>query len=526
MSLGSQNILGYGAWRVNTANKLVSRGKLLACILPNGMEIVNGVAGVGAGTFAFNELWRRGRVIRPGAIASQTPGSMTWTLPDRGFSLNGECTVCWSSSHGDTLGTFPLFRVGGGGNYISWMGDNTIRQEGANTTGAFSPSTISNPRAYGYVKRRDSTLFRGFADGVSRVSATSSGTQGGPTTLSLGRPGGSNNLLAVRYEYLMVFAAGFTDEEMLDFYLDPFQVVSFDEQKRYWGALLSAGAAALEGAATGVATATASLTTAIQAAGSAAGVASATGTLTTGIPLNVAATVQATATGALTAEIRFQGAALAVALATAALTTGIPLDGAAAAVVVATGALTTGDGLEGAAMVQALATADLTTAVQLASDAFAVALAQAGLTTGIPLQGAGQGATLASATLTTQVQLAGAGAGVVTAVADLTGGAGSAALEGAAQVVAAAAGALTTGIPIAGAGVGASVANGALTAEIRMSVAALVQAIAQGGLTTAIQFSGAATGQASAVGTLAGAILVIDPRFHAIAPRRTWAVAA
>jgi len=214
-----------------------------------------------------------------------------------------------------------------------------------------------------------------------------------------------------------------TPSEMFEIAQNPWQV--FEPRRRRFFSF-SGGAAELVGAGTGVATATASLTTAIQAAGGATGVANATGALTTEIPLNVAATVEATAAGALTAEIRFEGAALAVALATAALTTGIPLDGAAAAVAVATGALTTGDGLEGAAMVQALATADLSTAVQLASDAFAVALAQAGLTTGIPLQGGAAGTTLASATLTTQVQLAGAGAGVVTAVADLTGGSGSA----------------------------------------------------------------------------------------------------
>jgi len=288
------------------------------------------------------------------------------------------------------------------------------------------------------------------------------------------------------------------------------------------------GAAALAGAGTGTTTATAMLTTAIQAAGAASGVATATGALTTGIPLAVAAAVTATASGNLAAQIQFSAVALAIATGVAALSTGIPLQGDAIAAAVATGALTTGgSGLEGAAMAQALATGDLTTAVLLASDAFATAMAQAGLTTGIPLSAAAQGTATASATLTTSIQLAGQGAAVATAAADLTGGSGSAQLQGAAQVVASATGDLSTGIPLAGAAVASAIAAGTLTVQITLSGSALAQAIAQGGLTTAIQLSGAGTGVASAAGNLGpSGILVIDPRFHAIAPGRSWAVTA
>jgi hypothetical protein len=131
-----------------------------------------------------------------------------------------------------------------------------------------------------------------------------------------------------------------------------------------------ATAAALAGAAAGVATAAGAIDTQINLAGSADAVATAAGTLgDSTIALNGAAAGVATAAGDLTIEKPLTGAAGGVASATGGLSTGIVLDGDAAGQSTAAGDLSTGITLAGDAAGVASATGALDTQINLAGDA-------------------------------------------------------------------------------------------------------------------------------------------------------------
>jgi hypothetical protein len=106
-------------------------------------------------------------------------------------------------------------------------------------------------------------------------------------------------------------------------------------------------------------------------AGTASGIATGTGALSTAIPLAAAATATAITAGALTTAIPVAGAATAAGTTTAALTVPKPLAATVSAVVTGTGALSTAIPLAAAATAAATTTAALTTGGEaLATDTF------------------------------------------------------------------------------------------------------------------------------------------------------------
>jgi len=185
-------------------------------------------------------------------------------------------------------------------------------------------------------------------------------------------------------------------------YADRHQVMAVLPRFPY-AALAAAGPAAdtaLAGAATTVASASGSLSTAIRLAGSSTATATASGTLNTTIRLAGAAQAQASATGTLSTAIRLAGLAQAGVVGTGTLTTAIKLTGAASAVAAAVGALAGGGaGLSGAATAAASGAGTLITGIPLTGAAYARASAVGALTTGIALAGAAAASSTAAGML-------------------------------------------------------------------------------------------------------------------------------
>lgn len=257
-----------------------------------------------------------------------------------------------------------------------------------------------------------------------------------------------------------------------------------DWHRRFWATTPGGGAAALAGAATGQATATAALTTAIS--------------------LLAAAQAQATATGALTAQIQLAAAALAQAAAGAGLTTQIQLAGQAQGAGSAAAALATAIQLAASGNAQAAASGSLTAQIQLAGAALSVAAAGGTLDASSALAGAAMSVASASGALTAQIRLDGAALAAAVAAAGLTT---QIPLAGGAQAQSQAAGTLTVSIQLSGTAAGQSLGTATLTTQIPLTAAALAQAIASGSLTTQIPLFGNAAGQSFATGALmAGAV--------------------
>lgn len=267
---------------------------------------------------------------------------------------------------------------------------------------------------------------------------------------------------------------------------NPWQVIRRTPRRIYFG---GASAAALAGDATGSASATGALTTAIPIAGAALGIATASGALSTAIPLAGAAAAVVDAGGALTAQITLSGEALAQAIAVAALSTGITLTADAVAEAAASGSLDTIIALIASASAQASATGDLS--------------AGAG---GAELAGAATAAATVTGALSVEIRLSAAALAQALASGDL-----SSSIALAAEVLAQAG------------------AAGVLTSSIRLDAAALAQALVSGSLTTSIALSGAAAGLASASGELSGGSLVVlapDPRYSVRAEPRLYRATA
>ena len=255
------------------------------------------------------------------------------------------------------------------------------------------------------------------------------------------------------------------------------------EPERIWVpvSVAGSGAAALEGAATGAASAAGAITTSIQVAS--------------------AAVVSGSAAGSLSTAIQFAGAAQASGQATGALTTGIPLAGVVVSATLAAGDLTTQIRLDGAALAAALASGTLAGgAAQLAGGATVAAQAAGGLTTVIVLQGAAVGAALAAGDLTAPGSgLAGAATGGAVAAGALTT---QIPLAGGATVSVIAAGDVTTTVSLAGAAVGVVSATGDLVIALALDGAAVAAALAGASLSTAITMRGDAVAGAQAAGQL------------------------
>lgn len=249
----------------------------------------------------------------------------------------------------------------------------------------------------------------------------------------------------------------------------------------------SGGAAVLEGAASGAASASGALTTGIPIAGAALSVTTASGSLAVGIPLAGAAASMSAASGNLTAQITLAGSAIAQAVSSALLSSGITMTAAAVAQAAADGTLVTAIQLLGSAQAQAGASGSLT--------------APSG-----GLEGNAQAAASASASLSTQIRLSGSAIAQAAASGSLSGSA----------------------IDLAGAAVSTASASGELTVNIALTAQALASAIASGSLTAQIRLDADAAAQAQAGAQLAGGSALVIPaaRQHRIiaAGRRPAAI--
>src|SRR5450830_1263546 len=283
----------------------------------------------------------------------------------------------------------------------------------------------------------------------------------------------SGTLLAGRLRYKAWDAAA-----VKSFTNGPWQLFQAPDEDDF---VAVAGAAALAGAATGGATSTGSLTTAIKLAGAATAAARSTAALATSIALTGAAPASSTASGALVTAIKLAGQAAASASTSGALITGIPLAGNAAASAAASASLTTqGAGMAGQAVAASTATGALTTGIVLAGAAAATATGTAALTTTpAGLAGNAAASASASASMTTAIKLAGAGTTQANASASLGAGA---ALSGAASAGAVAIGSLTTGIRLQSAAGVSVLALGQLTTVVRLAGSAIAAASANGAL--------------------------------------------
>lgn len=240
--------------------------------------------------------------------------------------------------------------------------------------------------------------------------------------------------------------------------------------------------------------------------------------MTTGAALTGAATGGASATGALSTAIRLVGAAIAGASAAGSLSAPINLVGASATISAAgAGALTTTIRLDGAAVAAAIASGTLNTS-GLAGAAVAGAAGASVLTTQITLSGAAIAAALASGALTaTAANLAGGAVAGVSGAGVLSTGIP---LAGAATASVVGAGGLVTAIQLAGAASAAISAGGNLVVSVRFSGAALTAAVGSGALLTSVSLSGAAVAGAVAAGLLSDVALRASPRRTATAAAR------
>lgn len=297
-----------------------------------------------------------------------------------------------------------------------------------------------------------------------------------PAAQNVSRMSGASDvtgLLSIRY------ARQLNDSEVASLSNNPWQI--FQPLQRRIFVASAGGAAALAGNAAAQASATGSLTTAIPIAAAALSISTASAALSTAIPLSGAAASVASSNGSLTAQIRLGANALAQAIASAGLSSGIILTANAVA--------------------QAAAQGTLSTLINLIANAQGSASASASLTAGSGgLSADAQAQATASANLTVQIQLSAAALAQAAASASLTAGSGG--LSANALAVA--------------------TAQGDLTVPIALTAAALAQAFSSGSLVTQIQLVAHASGQVSASGQLQGAALVIDPRYLATLPSRSF----
>jgi hypothetical protein len=154
------------------------------------------------------------------------------------------------------------------------------------------------------------------------------------------------------------------------------------------------------------------------------------------------------------------------------------------------------------AHILAAAAGALSTSIVMAGAAIAASQAAGGLSTGVHLAGIALAIANAAATLTTGVQMNAAALMTATATGALTGGVAS--LQGSVTAMTQALGALTTKIQAAGQVIIDSQATGSLTASVVFQGAANALTQASGALSTAIQFAG----NANVVVTAAGAALI------------------
>lgn len=265
--------------------------------------------------------------------------------------------------------------------------------------------------------------------------------------------------------------------------------------------LFTAGpsAAALQAAASALASATGTLTTAITAASGVSVLVSATGQLTVPKPLAAAVAAAIAASGGLTTSIQAQAAAIAAALGSGTLSTGIPILGGASAATTATGALTTAIRVAAAVSALVSASASLTTAIQALAAAAASVAATGVLSTGIPVAAAASALVSASGSLSVPKPLAGDASVAMVISASLTAGNTLAATVLAAVNVL---GAITTRVQLSAAIAAIASSTGTLVTAIRAAAAAVDDTAASGSLTVGAKLSGNAVSVSSSTAAL------------------------
>lgn len=251
---------------------------------------------------------------------------------------------------------------------------------------------------------------------------------------------------------------------------------------QYTEYVISTSGIALNATASGTATATSALTTAIRPASNATATATATAALTTAIRFASSVSATGTATSALSTQITPAASVAALGTATAGLTTQITLAASVQAVGTATGSLAApAAALESAVSGTATATAVLSTQIALGASAAGVGTTTSALTTAI--RPAASAAALASATaaLSTNIRFAASVGGVGTASAALTT---AIALSASASATATATAAMAgTAAALAAAAIGTASASAALTTQIALDAIAQAQASAAADLT-------------------------------------------
>jgi hypothetical protein len=186
-------------------------------------------------------------------------------------------------------------------------------------------------------------------------------------------------------------------------------------------------------------------------------------------------------TTAVIAPVTLNGAATAVASAYGTLTSAIALAGAAQAIAIGAGSLSTSFPLSGKAVVRASAAGALSTAIPLAGAAQARAAAAGTLAGGGAARArAAQLSASAAGSLSTAIPLAGTARVEASASGTLAGTATG--LIGAARATASATGALSTSIRLAGAAAAVASAYGVLGTKIMLGGSAVASATATGAL--------------------------------------------
>ena len=265
------------------------------------------------------------------------------------------------------------------------------------------------------------------------------------------------------------------------------------------------GAATFAATPSGIATASAALTTGIRLAAGTAAVASASASLVVGARLAAAPLAAAAASAALSTAIRLSAAPAAVATATAALSVGFGLAASPSALATASASLTTSIWLVATPMAVASASANLSAGSGLAASPTAVAGATAALTTAVRLASSPAASAAVSADLLVPKPLA--ATAVSTASASATLGVASAQFGAAPAAVTTVTAALSTGIRLAASPVATATANASLNATAALFAAtpsALTTVSAA--LLTGISLAATPAGRAASTAALQTAI--------------------